>query len=266
MKHPLPSVDPMSKAAQQPARRHGSPMGRPMIEALAAVGAGAAFLALLGLGIHGFEPPSTRFLAGAYGVYVPSSFLVVRHVGAGHPFDHFGLPNSVTLARLVLGSLFGGIALDLGELALAGPVAWFALVIAAFALMLDGLDGPLARARKQASPFGARFDMEVDALLILLLALLAWQQAKAGPWVLVIGALRYGFVVAGWLWPALARPLPPSWRRKFVCVVQGVSLAVLLAPVVQPPASDAIAGAALLLILYSFAVDVIWLALHRHEA
>ena len=237
-----------------------------MIEAIAAIAAGAVFLGLLVSAIHGFELPSARVLVGAYGVYTLSSLLVVRSVGAGHPFDHFGAPNGVTLARLVLGSVFGGIALDLGERPLPDAVAWSVLAVTAFALALDGLDGVLARARDQESPFGARFDMEVDALLILLLALLAWLQAKAGPWVLVIGALRYGFVAAGWLWPILARPLPPSFRRKAVCVVQGVSLAVLLAPVVQSPASDAIAGMALLFILYSFAVDVIWLASRRHEA
>lgn len=249
-----------------PQRRLGFRMKRPTIEAIAAVVAGAAFLGLLAWTIHESGMPSDRFLVGVFGVYVPSSFLVVRYVGAAHPFDHFGLPNGVTLARLVLSSVVGGLALDLGEQPMAAHMAWSALAIAAFALALDGLDGVLARARNLESPFGARFDMEVDALLILLLVLLAWLQAKAGSWVLLIGAARYAFVLAGWLWPALTRPLPPSWRRKTVCVVQGVSMATLLAPVVQPPASGVIAVAALLLILYSFTVDVIWLIGHRREA
>lgn len=244
----------------------GFRLNRPAIEAVAAVIAGAAVLGLLALGLHAFGMLSGRALAGVYGIYMMSSFLVVRSVGAFHPFDHFGLPNGVTLVRLVLSSVLGGIALDLVERPMADPQAWLVLAIAALALMLDGVDGFLARARHLESPFGARFDMEVDALLILLLALLAWLQAKAGPWVLLIGAARYAFVAAGWLWPALTRPLPPSFRRKAVCVVQGLSLAALLAPVVQPPASGVIAGVALLLILYSFAVDVIWLIAHRREA
>ena len=49
------------------------------------------------------------------------------------------------------------------------------------------------------SAFGARFDMEVDALLIQVLAVLAWQWDKAGPWVLMSGLLRYVFVAAGWV-------------------------------------------------------------------
>jgi len=236
------------------------------IEAIAAVVAGAGVLGLLALGLREVGMLSGQALAGVCGVYMASAFLIIRYVGAAHPFDRFGLPNGVTLARLVLTSIFGGIAMDLVERPLAGRLAWVVLAIAALALMLDGLDGFLARSRNMESPFGARFDMEVDALLILLLALAAWLQAKAGPWVLLIGAARYAFVVAGWLWPVLARPLPPSWRRKAVCVVQGASLAVLMAPPVVPPASVVIAGVALLLIAYSFAVDVIWLIGHRHEA
>ena len=61
-----------------------------------------------------------------------------------------------------------------------------------------------------ASAFGARFDMETDALLIQVLAILAWQYGKAGPWVLVSGLLRYLFVAAGWVWPWMREPLFPS--------------------------------------------------------
>ena len=67
-------------------------------------------------------------------------------------------------------------------------------------LALDGLDGWAARgARASPRRFGARFDMEVDALLILALAALAAGLGKAGPWVLGLGLMRYGFVLAGWL-------------------------------------------------------------------
>ena len=46
----------------------------------------------------------------------------------------------------------------------------------------------------EASSFGARFDMETDALLILVLAALVWQHGKAGPWILAAGLMRYAFV------------------------------------------------------------------------
>ena len=73
-------------------------------------------------------------------------------------------------------------------------------------LALDGLDGRAARGQGLASAFGARFDMEVDALVILALAAIAAGLGKAGPWVLALGLVRYGFVVAGWLAPMARAP------------------------------------------------------------
>jgi len=110
-----------------------------------------------------------------------------------------------------------------------------------------------------ASAFGARFDMEVDALLIMVLSILVWQFRKAGPWVFALGLLRYAFVVGGWLRPWLTRPLPPSRRRQAICVLQMAGLAVALVPPVPFPASAWIVAAALASLAYSFAADVIWL-------
>ena len=101
--------------------------------------------------------------------------------------------------------------------------------------------------------------METDALLILALAALALGLGKAGPWVLGLGLLRYAFVFAGWLVPALARPLPPSDRRRAVCALQVAALGLLLAPPLVPPLSAALAAAAFAALLASFAIDVAWL-------
>jgi phosphatidylglycerophosphate synthase len=114
-----------------------------------------------------------------------------------------------------------------------------------------------------ASEFGARFDMETDALLVLALAVLAWQWDRAGAWVLLSGLLRYGFVAAGWLLPWLRRPLPPSRRRQTVCVVQIVVLLAVIAPLLPPGGSSPIALAGLLLLTASFAIDLSWLAGQR---
>ena len=98
--------------------------------------------------------------------------------------------------------------------------------------------------------------MEVDALLILVLSVLAWQLGKAGVWVLVSGLLRYVFVAAGWIWRWLQAPLPPSWRGKAVCVVQVAALILAIAPFVRWPASAATAAAGLAALSWSFLVDV----------
>jgi phosphatidylglycerophosphate synthase len=142
---------------------------------------------------------------------------------------------------------------------LGGPSAWVAVTGAASLLALDGVDGWAARRQRLASAFGARFDMEVDALMILALAAIAAGLGKAGGWVLALGLIRYGFVLAGWLVPRLARPLPPSRRRRAVCALQVATLGLLLAPPLQPPWSGRLAVVAFAALLWSFAVDVRWL-------
>ena len=56
----------------------------------------------------------------------------------------------------------------------------------------------MARARGETSAFGARFDMETDAALLLALSLAVPALGVAGWWVLAIGGLRYAYVAAGW--------------------------------------------------------------------
>jgi phosphatidylglycerophosphate synthase len=96
------------------------------------------------------------------------------------------------------------------------------------------------------------------------LCLLIVQFGQAGPWVLAAGLMRYAFVAASWVWRWLSRPLPPSTRRKTVCVVQIVTLITALGPIIPPAGAAAIVGAGLALLVYSFAVDVRWLARQRH--
>ena len=101
--------------------------------------------------------------------------------------------------------------------------------------------------------------MEVDALLIMALSVLAWTYGKAGGWVLASGLLRYLFVVSGWIWPWMERPLLPSRRRQTVCVIQIVALIVVVSPIATPPVATIIAAVALALLVWSFAVDTWWL-------
>ena len=105
--------------------------------------------------------------------------------------------------------------------------------------------------------------METDALLILVLSVLAWRWDRAGAWVLLSGLMRYGFVLAGSVLPWLRRELAPSRRRQTVSVVQGIGLIVCLVPWLPAPASAAIAAFSLALLCYSFGVDCRALAMRR---
>ena len=179
-------------------------------------------------------------------------WLVAKHLTAAS----FGAANLVTLARgaltLLLLALLGAPA--------EATLGWLTVALGIVAVALDGVDGQLARSRGEVSDFGARFDMETDALLILVLAALVWQLDKAGAWILLAGLLRYLFVAASYVWSWLARPLAPSRRRQTICVLQIVSLLGALAPLVAPAQSSLMALLGLLLLVWSFAIDVAWLA------
>lgn len=175
------------------------------------------------------------------------------------PLTRFGAANNVTLARAGIAALVAGL---LGQAAMTPGLAWLLAAFAGLALILDGVDGWLARWSGLQSPFGARFDMEVDAAFILILAALVYQTDKAGAWVLLAGLLRYGFVALGYALPWLGRPLPPRQRRQTACVIQTLALALCLIPPFIPPWTTLLAAAALGLLTLSFLVDIFWLARH----
>src|SRR5689334_8429258 len=105
--------------------------------------------------------------------------LALRYRRQNHPFPTFGPANTVTTLRAALVSVAAGL---IGEPGVTS-VAWTAAAAGLAATLLDGVDGWLARRTRMASEFGARFDVEVDALLIQVLAILAWRFDKAGVWV-----------------------------------------------------------------------------------
>ncbi|MEZ5288253.1 MAG: CDP-alcohol phosphatidyltransferase family protein [Vicinamibacterales bacterium] len=196
---------------------------------------------------HGVPRPMLSVaIFGAMGAWAAGA------AGAGHPFARFGPANTVTTARLVLVALTGGL---IGS-PLPPAAAWVTVAVAVTVALLDGVDGWLARRSGLASPFGARFDMETDALFILVLSALVWTTDKAGAWVLAAGLMRYAFVAARIVLPWMAGPLTPTLRGKTVAVVQFVGLAAALALAVTRPWSAGIAATALLTLTWSFAVDV----------
>lgn len=170
-----------------------------------------------------------------------------------YPHASLGLCNIVTLARLVIvtglaASLFAG-----------GSEAWTVVALATAALALDGVDGWLARRNGLASAFGARFDMETDSALALVLACHALATGAAGPVVLILGVMRYAFVGASWLLPWLDGSLPDRFSRKAVCVVQIATLILIQIPGLPAALAAPLVAFASAALVWSFAVDVVHL-------
>ncbi len=204
-------------------------------------------------------------LIGAALPYAVISAVILRTIDDWHPHDSFGAANAVTLTRAVINCLLIGLLVEHRTLFTAwGDWAdWLFLGAALVSLSLDGIDGFLARRQRLASRFGARFDVEIDALLLMLLAIAAYALGKVGIWVVAIGATYYLFMGASRLVPWLRRDLPESMRRKAVCVLQAGVLIALVTPAIDGLLASLLAAFALAALALSFTVDIIWLARQR---
>ncbi|WP_243062826.1 CDP-alcohol phosphatidyltransferase family protein [Humibacter sp. RRB41] len=171
-----------------------------------------------------------------------------------------GWANVVTTARSTLVALITAIV----AASFVGPIPVPLLVgLAIPALALDAVDGWVARRTGSASELGARYDMEVDAFLLMVLS--AYVAQTLGVWVLAIGLMRYAFVAVGWALPWFRAQLPPRYWRKVVTAAQGIALTFAASGLLAQLAVVLVL-AALLLLVESFGRDVVWLVRHRSPA
>ena len=165
-----------------------------------------------------------------------------------------GPANVVTFSRALL---VGGV-LALVVTSFTYDVSTPALVtVAGVALALDGVDGQVARRTGSTTALGARFDMEIDAFLILVLSVYAGD--RFGWWTVALGAYRYLFVAASWAFPWLTAALPYRFSRKVVAALQGIVLAVATAHLLPYSVTLAALALALTTLTWSFGRDTLWL-------
>ena len=169
-----------------------------------------------------------------------------------------GAANAVTLGRALLVGGVTAMVVTSFSVNISVPLL---VVIAGIALALDGVDGQVARRTGTTTALGARFDMEVDAFLILVLSVYAGD--RFGWWTVAIGAFRYLFVAASWAMPWLTGALPPRFSRKVVAAVQGVVLALVTANLLPHTWAFVALVVALTSLTWSFGRDIAWL--HRAE-
>jgi phosphatidylglycerophosphate synthase len=168
-----------------------------------------------------------------------------------------GAASCVTLARASLA--IGIAALVASSFERHEPVALL-VSLAAVALVLDAVDGWVAR-RTTMTAFGAKFDGETDAFLILVLSV--YVARWVGAWVLAIGAARYLFLAGGWALPCMRAQLPARPWRKCVAAAAGIVLAIAAARVLPNAVVGPALAAVLVLIAESFGRDIWWLTSTR---
>lgn len=215
---------------------------------------GGIGLMLLVALLHTLYMAPALLYPGAGGVYLILIGIMIHGWPAGQ--QRLGWANRVTLMRAVLIVLLTAM---LPLPAFINEHHMMVFSVALTALALDGVDGWVARYTHTESRFGARLDMELDAFFILMLCLMLVIQGKAGLWIMAIGAMRYLFVAAARVWPWLENELPVSYRRKTLCVWQVSTLMTCLLPWVTTPWSNLALALALLLLLVSFAMDIVYL-------
>jgi len=213
------------------------------------LGVGSAALVVLlvaltttvGLGVFG------------WGVGLACAVVVTVAVARGGA-DALGPADLITLSRAVLTCALAALVADsfFHSAAVATLVA-----LAIVALVSDAVDGWIARRTRTVSTFGARFDGEVDAFLILVLSVYVADTVHG--WVLAIGVARYAFAAAGWVLPWMREQLPPRYWRKVVTATQGIVLTVAAADVAPLWLTTAALVVALALLTESFGRDVLWL-------
>jgi phosphatidylglycerophosphate synthase len=229
-----------------------STVDRQRITQQQAIGAGVQVVLLVGLWAGG-GLGKVGWLVGT--AYILALWVVLASAVRRAGTTTLGPADLVTLGRA---GLVGGVTALVADGLTTGDAPVVPLVvIAATALALDAVDGQVARRTGTVSALGARFDMEVDAFLVLVLSIHV--SLLLGPWVLAIGTMRYVFVAASWLAPWMRSALPTRYSAKTVAALQGIALVVAASEVLPYLLAVALVAVALILLAWSFGESVVWL-------
>jgi phosphatidylglycerophosphate synthase len=164
------------------------------------------------------------------------------------PQKQFGRGNFLTGLRLLL-LLFTALFFD--------KIANYLIALAGLIILIgDGLDGKVARHRDELSEFGEFFDKETDALFIHLFCLLAILKNLLGGWIILIGLLRYIFILYLFLTSKKGCKERRSKTGRYIFVFVSCSVIIIFLPVPLLPQAAAVIS--LLLLIYSFGRDIVW--------
>jgi len=153
--------------------------------------------------------------------------------------------NSVTAVRLSGVLILAGFGMKI-------PYSWI-IGLSILFILLDCLDGWLARKNGEETAFGAFFDKETDAYFMLVLCLLLVLGGRTETWILSIGFFRYGFVVLVYFFGTNIQQEKKTRRARHVFTAVMIILLALFLPIqtIEKP----LAVTALLLLFISFGSD-----------
>jgi phosphatidylglycerophosphate synthase len=137
--------------------------------------------------------------------------------------------------------------------------AWWKVAVAIAVIVLDAVDGAVAR-RDGTTERGAVFDMESDAFYLVTMCGIAHVYLGVHPLVFVVGALRPIYVCIWAVLRLFVAPRSPnrkgSQRGRVIHLLLVIALIADLSPLFSLDVKNAIAAVAAALIGYSYAVDI----------
>ena len=182
-----------------------------------------------------------RWAALTSPVLVYQAWLLWVNLGTNHRpgeqalFPRMGWGNALTLLR---GVMFAGLTGFLFSPQPPGSLAWLPAGLYTLGVLIDGLDGYIARRSGQATRLGEILDMSMDGWGMLVAATLAVQYGQVPAWYLLVGFARYLFLGGLWLRERLSWPIFEQTysvvRRPFAGLQMGFA-SVMLWPVFTPP-------------------------------
>ena len=217
-------------------------MLRPLVLALLALGAMAAWL-----GRVLATPATWLFLLGALPVWMLVGFILVSlHREEARPAK-LGVATQLTLGRgVLLAALAGFVPMAIAPRTsnllspLTGMVALLPGLLYTAAAVSDLVDGYVARRWGEESPLGARLDVAMDALGLVVGPAAAVALGRLPAFYLLVGAAYYLFH-GGLRWrrrrglPVYLERLRPSRTTRMYAGYQMGLVATVLFPVVGPP-------------------------------
>lgn len=166
-------------------------------------------------------------------------------------YESIGLANYISLIRggcicIVAGSLWCELHL-------------FTAILYCTAVLLDLLDGFVARITQRTSVFGEKIDIEYDALAILVGSAICIEQQQLPLMYVFVGMLRYLFVLHVSLRKEKPQySLPPSDFRRFLAGVHMSLITVALFPFVPSTITIPIAYVFTIPFYFIFTRDWLW--------
>lgn len=172
-------------------------------------------------------------------------------------YHSLGLANHASLLRGVLLAWLAGFLFSPWP---EGRLGWVPAVLYTLAIILDGLDGLLARLTRQVSKLGQRLDIELDGLGILVASMLAMGWGQLPPWYALVALAYYAFTLGQWLRRRrglAVYPLSPSSIRRPMAGIQMGFISAVLWPILPPALTTVAATLVMMPFLAGFMRD--WL-------